>query len=84
MNKPKEQAVAAYVKMIRNSWTYARMTEAEQGRLADLFRDLIQRDAIKGGFESRWNQLQTIYAAFLAGIGYNGFNWRDTEEARTA
>lgn len=31
-----------------------------------------------GGESTRYRSMQAIYAAFLAGLGYNGPGWRET------
>lgn len=78
MRKNKENALNDFYKMIKNSWTYAKMTEKEQEKLsATLFLNVPVENALKGTYEQRWAILQAIYAAFLNGIGYNDFSWRE-------
>ena len=75
-----KDALKEYEKMIINSWTYKKMTADEQIKLFETFEHIRTKDAFKGTFNQRWNVLQAIYGAFLAGLGYNNFNWRENEE----
>ena len=78
MNKQKETAAHDFLVMIRKSWTYERMTEEEKRSCIDLFFSSISEEAISGSYWMRWRVCQAIYDAYLVGIGYNGWNWRET------
>lgn len=77
MNKPKEQAQADYIAMIRNSWTFQRMTQKEQKKA---IKALHCPDMLQGSYKQRWYTLEAVYRAFLLGIGYDGAYWREPEE----
>ena len=77
MNKPKEQAQADYITMIRNSWTFQRMTQKEQEKA---IKALHCPDMLQGSYKQRWYTLEAVYRAFLLGIGYAGAYWREPEE----
>lgn len=77
MNKPKEQAQADFITMIRNSWTFQRMTQKEQEKAIEA---LHCPDSLQGNYKQRWIAYQMIYRAFLLGIGYDGAQWREPEE----
>lgn len=77
MNKPKEQAQADYITMIRNSWTFQRMTQKEQEKA---IKELHCPDMLQGSYKQRWYTLEAVYRAFLLGIGYDGAYWREPEE----
>lgn len=77
MNKPKEQAQADYITMIRNSWTFQRMTQKEQEKA---IKALHCPDMLQGSYKQRWYTLEAVYRAFLLGIGYDGTYWREPEE----
>lgn len=65
--------------VIKNSWTWERLTEEEKQR----FTDLNIFSEIKGNKDTREQWLFTIYAGFLAGLGCDGrirWRWRETEE----
>lgn len=64
--------------VIKNSWTWQRLTEEEKQRFVNL--DVFNK--IKGNKDAREQWLFTIYAGFLAGCGYDGFRWRETEEEK--
>ena len=76
--KNKEDAVKDFANMIRNSWTYGRMTKEEQAKVIDLlFWDTPCVKAIKGSYLDRWRTCQAIYSAYLSGIGYTPYGWRE-------
>lgn len=75
----KEEALNNYIEMIKNSWTYEKMTKEEQTRLLDLLNHPRVVDSLKGTFIQRWASLQAIYYAFLIGLGYAPINWREGE-----
>lgn len=50
MNKPKEQAQADYITMIRNSWTFQRMTQKEQEKA---IKALHCPDMLQGSYKQR-------------------------------
>jgi hypothetical protein len=77
--KDKEQAYYDYVEMARHAWTFCRMTEQEQDRCLSALRFAKERCLLSGTYALRWGQLQTIYNAFLLGLGYTGGLWREKE-----
>lgn len=65
--------------VIKNSWTWQRLTEEEKQRFVNL--DVFNK--IKGNKDTREQWLITIYAGFLSGLGCDGFiRWRATEEEK--
>ena len=74
----KEYAVGDFITMIYKSWTYERMTDLEKARLDDVF-NFVSRGCITGNYKTRWNIMQAAYTAFLHGIGYTDFNWREPD-----
>lgn len=77
MNKNKENAVNDYIEMVRRSWTFGKMTDDEKSRCIDVLTDVTVFN-IQGTYIQRWNALHAVYNAFLVGIGYNSFNWRES------
>lgn len=75
--KNKENVLNDFKEMIVNSWTYQKMTYEEQKRLFEEFDHVRVDNALKGNYNARWNILQAVYGSYLAGLGYNSFNWRD-------
>lgn len=71
-----------YKEFLKKSWTYERMTKAEKEVFENIFslsnRQLV--DNLSGKENQKKMTLNIIYSAFLAGIGYNGFSWRETEK----
>ena len=76
--KDKEQAYFDFLKMVKRSWTYARMTEQEQEKCVSALRFGVEQGLVAGRYEQRWGQLQAIQHAFLLGIGYDGAFWRES------
>lgn len=82
MEHNKENAVFEFIKMIRASWTYDRMTTEEKRRVESVISGNITADGLRGTFSQRWNTLNAIYDAFLCGLGYTGgAQWREPENA---
>ena len=79
--KEKENALIKFAAIIARSWTFARMTPEEQKNCIAMFEDVRTSKALRGSWSARWDVLNAIYAAFLAGLGYvGGATWR--EEAK--
>ena len=81
--KEKEKALNNFIEMIQNSWTYGKMTKEEKDKLLELFNHTITKKALKGSYSKRWEILQAVYYSYLIGIGYDNFNWRESEERGT-
>ena len=77
MEKNKEMVLSDFIVMIRNSWTYDKMTYKEKDRLLEMLDSNRTKDALKGTYNNRWSVLQAIYHAYLIGIGYSDFSWRE-------
>lgn len=80
-NIKKENAIGEFDKMIKNSWTYDRMTEEERTKWDELLKHNRTLEAIKGNTKQRWTTLNALYFTYLIGIGYDGHTWRETEAA---
>lgn len=69
-----------FCEMIRKSWTFERLTEDEKSRCWDALHFPVQQNLLKGCYSIRFGFLQSVYTAFLYGIGYDGgFNWREPD-----
>lgn len=79
-NIRKENALHDYYNMIRKSWTYNRMIKKEKETLEHWIYDEQTKKIVKGSYKQRIEKLNLLYSVFLAGLGYNGFNWREKEE----
>lgn len=77
MEQMKENVLIDFKKMIKQLWTYDRLTIEERDRLFKCFESIQTKEALKGTYQQRWEILQSIYSAFLLGVGYDSFNWRD-------
>lgn len=77
MKKDKTQALPDFAEMVKRSWPYAKMTEAEQRRALDVLRFAEDQRLLSGTYKQRWRQLLAVNNAFLDGLGYDGPAWRD-------
>ena len=75
--RTKENAIHNYIIMTLDSWTYNRMTEEEKRRCIDA----LKYAHVTGTYNNRFEQLHSIYRAFLLGLGYTGPKWREPETA---
>lgn len=77
MKRNKEEAFDYYMKVIKYSWTYQRLTRQERDRLMIGLSE--HRDGLKGDFYQRVGQMAAMYSMFLRGVGYEPTGWRETE-----
>lgn len=79
MEKLDEVTNKYFQNVIKNSWTWQRLTEEEKQRFVNL--DVFNK--IKGNKDTREQWLFTIYVGFLSGLGFDGsFRWRATEKEK--
>lgn len=67
-------------KMIEKSWTYAKMTQQEKDKWYEILTSNRTKECIKGTYKQKWTILNAIYGAYLFGLGYTDFNWRESGE----
>lgn len=77
----------AYIETLCNivrSWTFNRMTEEEKENCVAAFEWASEQGFIKGNAVQRWEIMESIYTAFLYGIGYPTQNkgWYDWRKNR--
>lgn len=77
--KRKEEALTNFIELIKNAWTVDKMTKEEKNRLFETLNNTQTQEALKGSYNQRWEILQAIFTSYLMGLGYNGYNWRETE-----
>lgn len=77
-NRPKEAAYDDFIEAIKESWTWQRMTDDECKIFID---EIMNHPALKpvGTWLQRWNFYQSVYSAYLLGLGYRGFHWREDQ-----
>jgi hypothetical protein len=73
----KEKALDNFIDMIEQSWTFDKMTKEERQRFSDLFHHTRTLGILKGTYKQRWEILQSIYFAYLMGLGYSPIGWRE-------
>lgn len=82
MEKVKENALNDFMNMIRQSWTWARLTDEERGKFIDYTHGCRGSAVIRGTYKQRWDAMNALYGMFLEGLGYRWSGWR--EEAKEA
>ena len=78
--KNRKDPLEAYndsVEIFERSWTFARMTEAEKENCRNALRFPVEQNLLKGSYKARRGILNAVYNAYLIGIGYTGFDWRE-------
>ena len=76
----KENVLNDYIVMIKNSWTYEKLTEEEKENLKDIFYSIRTENALKGTYKQRRAVLDAIYFSFLKGLNYEPIGWRENGE----
>lgn len=75
-NLNKTEAAKDYIEAIKRSWTYARLTDEERARLFKAIQNCCDT-CLKGSYQQRREQLQSIYYAFLLALDYKPIGWRE-------
>ncbi len=82
MERVKENAWNDFLEIVKNSWTFGKMTKEEKERWSNTIGSVRIINNLKGNYKQRIEFLNCIYFAYLDGLGYNGFDWREqTKEA---
>ncbi len=77
--KDKNLAKQNYIEMIKESWTWAKLTQEERQTFLDLLEHPQGKRVIKGSYQERYEACDCLYYAFLCGLGYskNPCKWRE-------
>ena len=83
MTNDKIEILINYKDMIKESWTFKRLTPKEQKRLFEnVLTDSEQlTNTLKGNRQHCWRILNCIYSGYIIALGYNPINWREPEES---
>ena len=73
--KHKLLAKKDFITIIRQSWTYARLTENERTRFFQALREF----PLYGTYKQRYEQLNRLYMGFLLALDYKPVGWREDE-----
>lgn len=76
----KEKVREKFFEMIKESWTYARLTKKEKENFIEVLCSPQTDNCLRGTFRQRWEILQAIYHSFLMALDYNPTNWREEKE----
>ena len=80
MEKNKENAVADFMAMIEQSWTWDRLTELERKNFVnEIYSGRAAATALRGDYKHRWNICNALYSMYLEGVGYSGVGWREPD-----
>lgn len=77
MTKTKEDATKDFLEMIKNSWTWNRLTEKEKEQFMKAWETVTVcwtgngESAVKGTYRDRWRVCNALYHMFLTGVGYD-------------
>jgi hypothetical protein len=78
--KDKELAKQEYLEMIKQSWTWAKLTDKEKNKFAEILEHPCSAVVIKGTYDDRWEACEALYHTFLEGLGYDPLNWREPKK----
>ena len=81
--KTKEQAKQDWLEMIKQSWTWARLTEKEREQFKGLLEHPCSSVVIRGNYDQRWEACEALYHTYLEGLGYTPLEWRETPSTKT-
>ncbi len=76
----KEETLKKFVEIIKESWTYNKLTEKEKENLIETLYSVTTVDCLRGTFKQKWEILQAIYNSFLMALDYNPTNWREEKD----
>ena len=66
----KENACMDYYDVVKNSWTWERLTEEERKNFMLRLSEFDCSGYIKGSYDYRWEQCKMLYSMFLTALGY--------------
>lgn len=75
--KQKENAYTDFTHTVAYSWTWLKMTKSERATFWRLIETL---EKATGTYDNRMKVYHSIYIAYLYGLGYDGFNWRENAD----
>lgn len=75
--KDKNLAKQEYIEMIKQSWTWAKLTEKEREKFLGLLEHPCSAVVIKGSYKDRWEACEALYHTFLDALGYAPLHWRE-------
>lgn len=75
MYKDKDRAYSDFKSMITDSWTWDRLTDEERKTFENHLA--CWSCSVGGSYDTRYGIFNLLYQAYLAGVGYNGFTWRE-------
>lgn len=79
LNK-KEDALKHFIDVIKQSWTFEKLTKEEQEKILNVLNSNRTFEALKGGYFQRLEILHAIYHSFLIALNYEPIGWREDEK----
>lgn len=77
--KDKNLAKQDYLDMIKQSWTWAKLTKEERQTFLDLLEHPCSAAVIKGTYNDRLAACEALYHTYLEGLGYTPLDWREVQ-----
>ncbi|MGN1326910.1 MAG: hypothetical protein ACI4VQ_02335 [Clostridia bacterium] len=77
----KEKVKEKFWEMIKNSWTYSKLTKNEKTKFETILFSEQTENCMKGTYTQKWRILQAIYHSFLIALDYKPIGWREEEES---
>lgn len=74
------EIIEEYKNMIKNAWTFQRLTEDERTRFLNLLSHPCTTNALKYSHNHKWDILNAMYHAYLEALEYQPIGWREEKE----
>jgi hypothetical protein len=78
-----EHAKENWIEMIKQSWTWGRLTQEERTKFLELLEHPCSAVVIKGTYNQRWEACEALYHTFLEGLGYKPLEWREQPSTKS-
>ena len=81
MTETKKKELYDWVeKLVYPSWTWAKLNQEEKDRFNSAMISMIEYTKIQGTLIQRKTIITNLYHMFLVGLGYTGWEWRESTE----
>ena len=78
IKKNKNEAIKDWSEMIKNSWTWAKLTQSEKDKFNERLSWMeLNNTILFGTYQQRWETLNELYHMFLMGCGMKGGSFRE-------
>lgn len=84
LSEKQTEALTERLNMLKNSWTWQKLTENERAAFLDRIRLESEFGSICGTTKQVETIVNALYSMFLYGAGYSGAGWREQATSSTA